>query len=210
MLPMIEMPGIVERGEAAAQAAKFTMLPPLARRLGICFEDTTPPRDFTFSGDGNVPLHGLDWGGDGPKVLFLHGGKLTARTWDYVCLGLRHKVHAVALDMRGHGDSGWSDDYCLDAYVADVSALLDALGWQQAHLVGMSLGGMIAAHFAAATPQRIASLTMVDVGPGVVFEATARMRGFFKEIQASDGPEAIIDAAMQISSLGDREKLPTV
>jgi len=97
-------------------------------------------------------LHALDWGGGGPPALFVHGGRLTARTWDYVCLGLRDQVRAVALDMRGHGDSDRADDYTLDARVADVAAVLDTLGWSTAHLVGMSLGGLTAAHYAAAAP----------------------------------------------------------
>ena len=160
-----------------------------------------------MTGAGGVRLHALDWGGDGPPALFLHGGRLTARTWDYVCLGLRSQVRAVALDMRGHGDSDWADDYTLDARVADVGVVLDELGWSTAHLIGMSLGGFTAAHFSAAAPHRVATLATVDVGPGVVFEGTARMRGFFQRVQLSDGLEKIVDAAMQISCLGDRERV---
>jgi len=199
--------GNLGASRASAQAADFAALPQLARRLGVTFEDPRPPRHLTLIGAGGIRLHGLDWGGDGPPALFLHGGRLTARTWDYVCLGMRGQIRAVALDMRGHGDSDWADDYTLDARVADVGAVLDELGWSTAHLVGMSLGGFTAAHFAAANPHRVASLVTVDVGPGVVFEATAGMRGFFQEIQASDGPETVVDAAMQISSLSDRERV---
>jgi pimeloyl-ACP methyl ester carboxylesterase len=199
--------GNLGAGRTGAQAADFAALPQLARRLGVTFEDPGPPRHLTFIGAGGIRLHALDWGGDGPPALFLHGGRLTARTWDYVCLGLRGQVRAVALDMRGHGDSDWADDYTLDARVADIGAVLDELAWSTAHLVGMSLGGLTAAHFAAAASHRVASLVTVDVGPGVVFEATAGMRGFFQANQASDGLETIVDAAMQISSLGDRERV---
>jgi pimeloyl-ACP methyl ester carboxylesterase len=62
--------------------------------------------------------------------------------------------------------------------VADIGAVLDALGWPQAHLVGMSFGGLIAAHFAASAPHRVSSLVTIDVGPGVAFEGTARTREF--------------------------------
>jgi pimeloyl-ACP methyl ester carboxylesterase len=199
--------GMVGAAGGAAQADEFAALQPLARRLGVRFEDASPPRHLTLPGAGGVRLHALDWGGEGPPALFLHGGRLTARTWDYVCLGLRGQVRAVALDLRGHGDSAWTNDYAFESYIADIGPVLDALGWPRAHLIGMSLGGFAAAHYAGGSPHRIASLTTVDVGPGVVFEATARMRGFFQTIQASAGPDAIVEAAMQISSLRDRERL---
>ena len=188
---------IVGAGEPAIQLGDFTALPALARRLGIRFDDPAPPRSLRLRGVGGVSLHALDWGRDGPPVLFLHGGRLTARTWDYVCLGLRRRVRAVALDLRGHGDSGWRDDgNPVERCIGDIGAVLDALAWPSAHLVGMSLGGLVAGHFAAAAPQRVASLTMVDVGPGVVFEATARMRDFFERVDPRGGPEAMLEAAM--------------
>jgi pimeloyl-ACP methyl ester carboxylesterase len=192
--------------DAGPQAADFSNLPQLARQLGVRFDDATRPRDLSFSGSGGTRLHAFDWGGDGAPALFLHGGRLTARTWDYVCLGLRSRVHAVALDLRGHGDSAWADDYSVDLAdsVADVGAVLDALGWRTAHLIGMSLGGVIAAGFAAATPQRIATLALVDVGPGVVFEATARMRNFFQGIERIESVEAVVDAAMKTSPESER------
>jgi pimeloyl-ACP methyl ester carboxylesterase len=198
---------IVEADDVRPQGADFATLPALARRLGVSFEDATPPRHLTLAGAGGVRLHALDWGGDGPPALFLHGGRLTAQTWDYVCLGLRGQVRAVALDLRGHGDSGRSEDYSFDANVADIGVVLDALAWPKAHLVGMSFGGFIAAHFAAAAPQRVSSLATVDVGPGVTFEGTARMRGFFQQVHPSAGPDAMVDAAMQTNPSSDRERV---
>jgi pimeloyl-ACP methyl ester carboxylesterase len=198
---------IVEAGDAGPQGADFAALPALAHRLGVSFEDATPPRHLTVPGAGGVRLHALDWGGDGAPALFLHGGQLTAQTWDYVCLGLRTQVRAVALDLRGHGDSDRSKDYSFDSHVADVEAVLDALAWPKVHLVGMSYGGFIAAHFAAAAPRRISSLVTIDVGPGVVFEGTARIRGFFQRVRTRDGPEAVVEAAMQTSPSSNRERI---
>ena len=108
-------------------------------RLGVSFEDATPPRHLALPGAGGVRLHALDWGGTAAPALFLHGGRLTAQTWDYVCLGLRKQVRTVALDLRGHGDSDRTDDYGFDSHVADIGAVLDALAWPEAHLVGMSM-----------------------------------------------------------------------
>jgi pimeloyl-ACP methyl ester carboxylesterase len=198
---------IVEAGDARPQGADFGALPALARRLGVSFEDATPPRHLALSGVGGIRLHALDWGGDGAPALFLHGGRLTAQTWDYVCLGLRTQVRAVALDLRGHGDSDRTEDYSFDAHVADIGAVLNALAWPKAHLVGMSYGGFIATHFAAAAPHRVSSLVTIDVGPGVVFEGTARMRGFFQRVHPRDGLEAMVEAAMQTSPSSDRERV---
>jgi pimeloyl-ACP methyl ester carboxylesterase len=198
---------IVGAGCATAQAADFAALEGLARRLGVGFTDAAPPRSIHLPGAGGLRLHALDWGGEGPPVLFLHGGKLTARTWDYVCLGLRAQVRPIALDMQGHGDSQWADEYSLRSYVADIGAVLDGLGLPTVHLVGMSLGGICALHFAAASPQRIASLAIVDVGPGVAFGATERMRGFIQEVQPGEGFQAVVDAAMRASPRSDRARI---
>jgi pimeloyl-ACP methyl ester carboxylesterase len=198
---------IVGAAHATAQAADFAALEGLARRLGVGFTDAAPPRAVHLHGAGGLRLHALDWGGDGPPCLFLHGGKLTARTWDYVCLGLRGHVRPIALDMRGHGDSDWADDYSLPSYVADIGAVLDGLGLPRVHLVGMSLGGICALHFAAASPHRIESLALVDVGPGVAFDATQRMRGFIQEVQPAAGLEAVVDAAMRASPRSDRARI---
>lgn len=204
---MTNPPLISGVGQGRTQGADFAQLPALARRLGVSFQDATPPRHLVLEGAGGVRLHALDWGGDGAPVLFLHGGLLSAQTWDYVCLGLRRRVRAIALDLRGHGDSDRSEDYTFDSNVADVGAVLDALAWPRAHMVGMSYGGNIATHFAATAPRRISSLVTVDVGPGVAFEATAHMRGFVRQFHPSVGPDAMVAAAMRASPSSDRERI---
>src|SRR5262245_32909646 len=72
---------------------------------------------------GGLRLHYLDWGTAGrPPIVFLHGGALTAHTWDVVCLALRSEYRCLALDQRGHGDSEWSPvmDYGADAHRDDL------------------------------------------------------------------------------------------
>src|SRR5260221_583741 len=125
---------IVEVGPGRTQGADFAQLPALAHRLGVSFRDATPPRHLALQGAGGVRLHALDWGGDGAPALFLHGGQLTAQTWDYVCLGLRGRARAIALDLRGHGDSDRGEDYTFDSHVADIGAALDAPAWPRALL----------------------------------------------------------------------------
>ncbi|MGW4718339.1 alpha/beta fold hydrolase [Nocardia sp. NPDC004260] len=168
----------------------------LAVTLGVSIHDSTPPREIQLSHAGCL-LHGLDWGGTRSPVLLLHGGRLTAHTWDFVCLGLRGDARLVALDLRGHGDSGWSDDYSIDTLAADVVATADHLGFDRVGLVGMSLGGVVAAHVADAWPDRVDRLALIDVAPGVDFDSTQRMRAFITGLGPVRELQTVVDAAMR-------------
>jgi esterase len=117
---------------------------------------------------GGMRLHYLDWGGpEGEPILFLHGGGLSAHTWDIVCLALRDEHRCYALDLRGHGDSEWSPvvDYGLDAHLRDLEAFVETVGDHRFFLVGQSLGGILAIRYASRHVDRLAGLVLVDVGP---------------------------------------------
>jgi pimeloyl-ACP methyl ester carboxylesterase len=179
----------------------------IAARLGIVASDLTPPRRLWQQSADGVMVHGLDWGGAGPSAVLLHGGGLTARSWDYVALALRAHFRVIALDLRGHGDSDWADDYSFESAVADVVAVLDGVHIERAHIAGMSLGGQVGAWFAQAHPQRTVSLVMVDVAPGVDFEATARMRDFMSDFPGVTDVEAAVELALGVNPRADRDRL---
>lgn len=110
----------------------------------------------------------LDWGREGlPPMLFLHGGGLTSRTWDLVCLALRQHHRCIALDQRGHGDSEWSPtmEYSWQAHVGDLEAFVDALELRGLILAGMSMGGLIAIGYAGRHSGHLAGLVAIDIGP---------------------------------------------
>ncbi|MFJ4473891.1 alpha/beta fold hydrolase [Streptomyces xanthochromogenes] len=175
----------------------------LAAALGVQFRDPARPFGFSYSRAG-CRLHAYDWGGTGPEVLLLHGGGLTSHTWDYVCLGLRGAARLIAVDLRGHGDSGWSDDYRIATMAEDVIAAADHLGFDRVRLVGMSLGGVVAAHAADTHPDRVDRLVLVDVAPGVDFESTGRMREFMAGLGPVAGLDTVVDAAMRVSPRAHR------
>src|SRR5215472_5230620 len=79
----------------------------IADRLGIAFTDLAPPRSQSFRTQDGPNIHVLDWGGQGPPAVLLHGGSLTARTWDYVAIALRADFRLAALDMRGPATPLW-------------------------------------------------------------------------------------------------------
>ena len=120
---------------------------------------------------GAGTFHYLDWGTRGlPPVLMLHGGAQTAHSFDEVAPPIARRHHVVCLDQRGHGDSDWGPRYRRVDFVGDASALLDRLGWRTTSLVGMSLGGLNSIAFAAAHPDRVRALVVVDVVPSVAPE----------------------------------------
>ncbi|HEY1176207.1 MAG TPA: alpha/beta hydrolase [Phytomonospora sp.] len=178
----------------------------LAAALGVTIHDPTPPRQIHFSRAG-CRLHAFDWGGTGPPVLLLHGGALTAHTWDFVCLGLRGTARLIALDLRGHGESDWSRDYRIATLAADVAATADHLGFDRIRLVGMSLGGVIAAHVADEHPGRVERLALIDIAPGVDFDSTWRVRSFISRLGPVQELETVVEAAMRVNPHADRARV---
>lgn len=155
-------------------------------------------------------LHCLDWGMPGRSpILFLHGGALTARTWDVVCLGLRADYHCVALDQRGHGDSEWSPvmDYQPEAHARDIDGVLDAFGFARAVLVGQSMGGLNAFHYTVQHPERVERLVLIDVGPEIRIDGARRIGDFVSNTAEVDSIEAFVDQAAAFNPLRDRRLL---
>jgi esterase len=147
---------------------------------GLEVEEVVLPTDHDVVVDG-VRLHFVDWGRNGRRpVLFLHGGGLTARTWDLVCLALRADFHCLALDQRGHGDSEWSPvlDYGPDAHLRDIRGLIEQLRLERPVLVGHSLGGLNAMLYAAAAAEKLGGVALVDVGPEPNPDAVKRIGDF--------------------------------
>lgn len=93
----------------------------------------------------------VDYGGDGPGVLLLHGGGRTLADWGLVRPHVRGR-RVVAADLRWHGFSSDEGDVSLEANADDAEAIIDALGLDNPVIAGHSLGGMVAAVYAARHP----------------------------------------------------------
>lgn len=103
--------------------------------------------------------------GSGPALVFLHGtgGHLEAFARNLRALGDRFRI--VVYDLPGHGWSTLADDDLeISDYVGHLLGLTDALQISAAHLSGESLGGWVAAKFAAAYPERVSSLILNTPG----------------------------------------------
>ena len=172
-------------------------------------EQLVLPREADLLANG-IRLHYLDWGATARRsILFLHGGGLTAHTWDLVCLALRPRFHCYALDLRGHGDSEWSPNmqYGLDAYAQDVEGVAQALELRDFVLVGMSLGGLTALAYAGQHAALLRLLVVVDVGPTVRPEGARRIRDFMLESDELDSVDEFVERAMRFNPRRNRELL---
>lgn len=107
--------------------------------------------------------------GSGRPVLLVHGVSHTRCVWQTFAEGLDADDRPIAVDLRGHGESEWSPEghYALHDYAADLPATLDELGIERAVVVAHSLGGNAATLFAAAAPERVEALVLVDTGPAL-------------------------------------------
>lgn len=108
--------------------------------------------------------------GQGPDIVLIHGLFCNIAFWWFRVAPALAETHRVtAFDLRGHGFSGMPPNgYRAIDQAADVLGLMDRLEISQAHLVGHSFGGAIAAATALAAPQRVTRLTLADAWlPGV-------------------------------------------
>lgn len=146
---------------------------------------------------GGLTVHyAFDGPADAPVALFGNSLGTNFHLWDDVVPGLAHTVRVLRYDLRGHGltDAGDGQAYTVEQLAGDAVALLDALGIERAHYVGLSIGGLIGQALAAAHPARVDALvlcaTATSIGPAAVWDER------IAEIRA-DGLRAIAPGVMQ-------------
>jgi pimeloyl-ACP methyl ester carboxylesterase len=132
---------------------------------------------FATAGDG-TRLYAVE-AGDGTPVVFVHEFGDDHRAWAPQIAALARRHRCVAFNARGYPPSDVPDDpkhYSQAHAVADVLAVLDHLGIVRAHVVGCSMGGFAALHFALDHPDRTLSVTAIGAGYGAEKEHEAYFR----------------------------------
>ena len=127
------------------------------------------------------PRIALDHVGAGPLAIFLHGIGGNRTNWLDQLGEFGRYFHAAAWDARGYGNS---DDYegALDFgdFAGDLRRVLDYFNAGRAHLIGLSMGGVIALDFAERFPNRVATLTLCDSLPGFTHLSEAQRAEFIR------------------------------
>jgi pimeloyl-ACP methyl ester carboxylesterase len=128
----------------------------------------TPQPVDSFVTVGGLRIHYLDWGApEKPPLIMLHGIGRVAHTFDHIAPKFASKYHVMAVDMRGHGDSGWDTKgaYLVEDYVKDIEGLAEQLRLRNIVIWGNSTGGRVAQVFAGLHPDLVAAVISEDVGP---------------------------------------------
>ena len=125
-----------------------------------------------------MKIEGIDWGGDGPPLLFVHPTGFPAGFFSPLAHELRDAFRVVGVDLRGHGasekppaDSGL---YSYELMADDVIAFLDRLGLESIAVVGQSLGGGVSVLLDRVQPGRITKLVLAE---GIAHPPVERAEG---------------------------------
>ncbi|RMG99940.1 MAG: alpha/beta fold hydrolase [Chloroflexi bacterium] len=107
--------------------------------------------------------------GEGEPLLLLHGLGSSVRDWERQIPVFSRYYQVIGIDMRGHGRSDKPPGpYTVSLFAQDTAALLRALQLPPAHIIGISMGGMIAFQLAVDTPELVRSLVIVNSGPELI------------------------------------------
>ena len=147
-----------------------------------------------------MKLNGLDFHveryGSGPPLLLLHGFTGSVRTWDEVGPSLSSRATVIAVDLIGHGRSASPPDperYSMEWCARDLASLLDEFELEQINLLGYSMGGRVALHFAVHYPSRVQTLILESASPGIEDASERRRR-----VDADDAlAQRIVDRGIQ-------------
>jgi esterase len=155
--------------------------------------DTMTASRTTAVADELIEMRGLrfhfrDWPSrraESPSLVLLHGFTGHARSWDVFAAAMTDRYRVLALDQRGHGETGWAaaDQYGVDTMADDLEAFVAALGLTRIALLGLSMGGLVAIEYAGRRPKALAACVIVDIGPEIDRSGSSRIQS---GVQASD------------------------
>ena len=170
----------------------------------------TPVEQRTVTVDGAAIAYRV-WGDRRDVGLVLvHGGAAHARWWDHIAPLLAGGHRVVAIDLSGHGDSGWRDRYTLDQWSSEVLTVAAAAGiGTPPTVIGHSMGGFVALRAATLYGSRLAGVVAIDspVRDITPEERAAREHRAFGPLRVYPSREAVV---ARFHPIPDQPALPYV
>ena len=172
---------------------EFSYLADNAAEAGLVWSGRPAVRRSSVVVAAHREVSALIWGSSPPELALLHGGGQNAHTFDTVALALDRPL--LAIDLPGHGHSGWRDDheYTPAAMAADVAAALRGLAPTARPVVGMSLGGLTALCLAAEYPSLVDRLALIDITPGTNADQAEPILAFLRGPERFGSFQEILD-----------------
>lgn len=119
--------------------------------------------------------------GQGQPLLFIHGLGSSTRDWERQAAFFSRHYQVIIFDLRGHGKSDKPPGpYSVQLFASDTARLIGSLGIGNTHVVGLSMGGMIAFQLALETPELVSSMVIVNSGPEFIVRTLKERLGLFK------------------------------
>jgi len=177
---------------------------------------------------GGMSLRCLLWGrSNDPPVVLVHGAAAHAHWWDVLLPFLLPGWRLIAPDLRGHGESDWAEPpYLIEDFYDDLRGLLEVLvpPGQPVVMIGHSMGGRVAAWYAAHRPEQVQGLALLDArmaglrpgkvdqwrgagvgkGPRRSYATRAEALAAFRLIPAEPGVDPAVMAALAEHAVGER------
>ncbi len=150
-----------------------------------------------------IDFHWLEWGDPGaPTMVLLHGLTGHAHTWDHMAPALAGWYRLLAPDQRGHGDSGRADSYATAEFVDDLEAMARQWGLTSFVLMGLSMGGHNGMAYAAAHPERVSRLIVIDIPPRMDRQHTPNWDVISRLAETGHTPFATFEDAVAAARAG--------
>jgi len=142
---------------------------------------------FKSKNSCKIYYEGHDINNERPVVVFLNGTTQTTRTWGLQVRQLKKSFRILLYDARGQGQSELGRaGLTLDGHVDDLLELLDHLGVNRAHLVGLSHGARVACRFGAVNPERTDRIILCGLGKNLGPRTAAFLNSWIQILNSSD------------------------
>ncbi len=136
--------------------------------------------------------------GSGPALVLLHCLGVDHHLWDIAAAGLERHFTLLSYDFPGHHETRLpAAGYGIEELSAQLGAVLAREGVARAHVAGISLGGLVAQHFAATHPERVDRLLLIDTTPRYT-EESRRMWVERAAAARAKGVAALVDGLLKI------------